>query len=225
MIKKIKPYISGLPTEAHDKIDVSDYFARIYENVKKYKGGRITDAFCGGGRELVAFHELLQGDGKFVGIDADQRRIDDMLAKNDALAERGIHFTNACSKEEVTQGLLNDDIVVIRHTFPNPVRNWGLENMRSDYILCSAGIMFIQPSALRETLFQLTSLLNDGGTMDLIFSEERPDQINGENYYIHRPIDIIDHLSDTKLTVKHHPKLEDAPGRGFKWSVLEITKD
>ena len=76
-------YRSGLPTGIHDKIDVTEFWQGVNEQLPDFKGKTIVETFSGGGRDILNFYNLLEGIGQFIAIDADPLRIEDMKKKHD----------------------------------------------------------------------------------------------------------------------------------------------
>jgi SAM-dependent methyltransferase len=217
-------YKSGLPTVAHDKMDVRAYFSLVDEAVCRHRGGLIADLFCGGGRDIAFFHSLLKGEGRFVGIDADPKRIRDALLKKD---EKGAPlFVKVSNRTALETAFSRKKIAALRGTLPDTP--FGKTNIdlkeKVDVLLCNAGIMFLTDAEMKKTLPLFAAMLAPKGEMFLRFSQERADKAGDPGHHIHNPALISDLLMQEGLKVTRNPDLPDPDKRGFSLVDLHCYK-
>lgn len=206
-------YLNGLPTSVHDQVDVERWNASLYEACVRKKGGLIVDAFSGGGRDISKIYEHLGGKGRFLAIDKDPRRLQDMAAKPSFAI-----VTDQSSLQDVFD---SGRIAALEASFPQEPFAVDLTGQAS-FVLCCAGLMFVPPDELDAVLKQLASFLAPGGEMSLRFSQERADQKENVNrsYFIHNVETAQAILEKGGLIVTRHPDLPDAMGRDFSWVDL-----
>ncbi len=219
-------YRSGLPTSIHDKIDVTDFWQGVKEQLPYLKGKTIVETFCGGGRDILHFYNLLEGNGQFIAIDGDPLRIEDMKKK---YASDGIgKFIVVESQSNLEAAFRQNDIAIINGEFPDQPLGPGDIDLTGtvDLLICCAGIMYIPPHNLAKTLAQHENMLAEEGTMVLRFSLERDDKIQelGESYFVHSPEHVQWSLENLGLHVIRHIDIPDHLGRSFNWVDMTVTK-
>jgi hypothetical protein len=213
-------YQNGLTTAAHDAMDVGDYMKIVMQKSATHRGGLIVDVFSGGGRDIQAIRDNLGGDGHFAAIDSDPLRIHDMVSKDG--------FTAVYSATELCEAFERANIAVIDGQFPD--RPYGLTGAalvgQADFVLCNAGIMFVPPDQLQQTLHGLTAMLSPTGEMVLRFSQDRADQAAklGTTYFVHAPETVTSILETEGFSVRRSDDLPDPAGRGFHWVDLHISQ-
>lgn len=224
----------GMTTQQHDAMDkkaLDIYFRRVDERLRNYSGGIIVDAFSGGGRDILRAHDVLHGQGYFAAIDVDPQKIIDMLAKNKVKFDPyALRFDYVNSDQALTNAFNDNAIACIQGRFPDaPLGNFAEKSdidLRADFMLCNAGIMFVRPEELKPTLFALSDMLNAGGEMALRFSLDREDkaEAKGKSYFVHGPELVQEILEEAGLTVTRHADLPDPAKRPFAWVDLQAMK-
>ena len=221
----------GMSTQQHDAIDKSaldKYFERVYARADRYKGGVIVDAFSGGGRDIIELYKRLDRDGKFVAIDSEAQKVLDMLSKNKQIVdELDAAFELAIDQEDLDRVLRNDWIAAVQSTFPDRTfttdAKKGELDLKADFMLCNAGIMFVKPEDINRTLWAMTDMLAPAGELALRFSLARDDKKDalGKSYFIHDPDMVMESLSNSGLVVRRWDDLPDPDGRPFKWVDIQ----
>lgn len=227
-------YQHGLTTDEHNNIAVDDYYARVFDRVKQHKRGTIVDAFSGGPRDILKMMDVLDGNGDFVAIDADPARIIDLITENFDRAGRIVEgliipeFQLVDGRNEIEraerlqQAFRHQKVAVFEHKFAS---NKNLPyNLQADFMLCNAGIMFVEPSDLAFALTEMADTLRDGGELVLRFSGARDDKEAdlGKSYFIHDPDHIQEILEEHGLTTQRFDDLPDPVGRGFDWVDISV---
>jgi hypothetical protein len=216
-------YRSGLASAVHDNMDVDTYYHLVNQAVCRHPSGLIIDAFSGAGRDILTLRKILNNNGRFVAVDADRKRIEDMLAKN---GPDNIVFTEVVSAFQVAEVFVQNKIAVIQGEFPaKPFGQTDIQfSGQADFILCNVGIMFVTPEKLESTLSILTGLMALKAEMFLRFSLDRIDQRENLNYHIHDPSHVEDLLKKSGLSVTRNPDLPDPNARPFLWVDLHCQK-
>lgn len=208
----------GLSTAVHDQIDIDEANVAIYEICQRKAGGVIVDAFSGGGRDIQKIVKVLQGNGRFVAIDADPVRIEDMLAKDG--------FAPAKTQRDIEQAFAAAKIAVICGKFPEYPYGHGDIDLsgKADFVLCRAGIMFV--SNPDEALAAMADMLSPSGVMFLEFSGERNDQEKsyGRTYFVHDEGLVQKILQQDGLKVNNTYHVPDTAGRPFQWFRVVASK-
>lgn len=221
----------GLSTAQHDNMDVSAYNRRILERLDAHRGGTIVDVFSGGGRDILSFYNTLDGEGDFIAIDAEPQRLVDMVSKNfETAREYGVGFEIVPSAEALADTLARGQIAAIQGRFPD--RATGNHetksdiDLKADFMNCSAGIMFVSPGELEDTIDEMANMLASGGELTLRFSLAREDKKDklGESYFIHPPARVTQLLEDRGFAVTRHNDIPDPSGRPFSWIDLQAFK-
>lgn len=160
------------------------------------------------------------------------RRIDDLVNKNfDIEARRARQlivpefkvFTDASFLDAAYS---NDHVAVIEHTFPASKSGKDLPlNLKADFMLCNAGIMFVKPEELDDTLCEMAGLLHDGGELVLRFSQARADKeaALGKSYFIHNPDHVRGVLENCGLQTERFGDVPD-PERDFSWVDINALR-
>ena len=221
----------GLSTKAHDQIDVNAYYQRVYKALEKYDGKTVLDIFSGGGRDIKDMYLQLEGNGKFIAIDSEAQRLVDMVSKNFQTAlQHGFTYHIVDSQAALDDTLGAGNIAVIQGVFPaTPLGNKDQKSdidLKADFILCNAGIMFTPPQDLAPTLQAMAGLLKSKGELTLRFSGAREDkkQQTGQSYHVHN-VETVQHILETHgLNVTRHDNLDDPNGRPFQWADLQAIK-
>jgi hypothetical protein len=219
-----KTYRSGQSTAAHDAIDVRAYFSLVYAAAQRHRHGMIVDVFAGGGRDSVALYALLNGEGKFISIDADPQRVEDALLRK---KEDGMPlFALAQNAHQLEAAFVEGKVAFLRGAFPQaPFGNQDIDlKGKADFVLCNAGIMFIPPEHLDKTLSILAGIMAPDAEMFLRFSLKRDDQKGNAGYFIHAPELVSQILRREGLTVTRKPDLPDPQARSFSWVDLHCCK-
>lgn len=222
----------GLSTEEHNNMDVDAYYARVYEAVKRHKGGVIVDVFSGGPRDTLNMIDVLDGDGFFAAIDSEADKISDLVNKNFDISGRqkkGLVIPDFSLVDGKRQFELVNNwmtvardgaVAVFQHRFPSVVTGSRLPfTLKADFMLCNAGIMFVEPENLDFTLAEMAEHLNDGGELALRFSGARDDKLDALNktYFMHDPDYVEEVLQDAGLLTVRYDNQDDPDGRGFEW--------
>jgi hypothetical protein len=210
----------GLSTQVHNQMNVEEYYRIVYEKCAGKVGGLIVDVFSGGPRDTKKIYELLNGNGKFIAIDSDPQRIQDMRNTENFVVVENQHDVEIAFKEA--------KVAIIRGSFPE--QPYGTTDIdldgQVDFILCNAGIMFVRPDQLEDTLKQLALMLAPQGELVLRFSQERNDQAKnlGITYFVHDPEKVQAVLRRTGMLVERHKDLPDPAGRPFFWTDIHVFK-
>lgn len=213
-------YTHGLSTQTHDAMSVDDYYGIVYNACREKRGGLFVDVFSGGGRDIQKISTLLGGDGKFIAIDSDPQRIQDMTGKQG--------FVMVDSRQALENAFKDAKIAVVGGTLPE--RPYGTTDIdlkgRADFILCNAGIMFVRPDQLEDTLKQLSGMLAPQGEMVLRFSLKRDDQSKnlGIAYFVHDPKTVENILGREGMRVERREDLPDPAGRPFSWVDIHVSQ-
>ena len=214
---------SGLTTREHDAMDVMAYFKLVYKAVTLHKGNLIIDVFAGGGRDILTFTKLLNGNGRFVAIDRDQTRISDMMEKKNKDGFQ--YFMLAESKRDLSTAFKAGKIAAVQGEIPDaPYGKTGIDlSGQAGLVLCNAGIMDIPAERLQKTISVLAKMLAPGGEVFVRFSQIRSDRPIGRSYHLHDPVHVTKLMEAEGLTVTRNPDIDD-PVRPFLWVDLHGLK-
>lgn len=215
----------GLSTEEHNKLNVDAFNARVYDRVKYHKGGFIADVFSGGPRDILNLYDAVEGDGIFFASDAMDGKIQDLVGKNFDVAARQargliIPDFKLRTAEEPSVIAGEDVIHVVQHRFP--ASKTGVEfpsHSKFNFTLCNAGIMFVQPEDLHDSLSEMAGMVAKGGELVIRFSQARDDMLDNLNksYFMHDVDHVREVLEDAGLLTQRFDDLDDPKGRGFSW--------
>lgn len=231
-------YRHGQTTEEHNNIDDIDiYNARVYECVAHYKGGTIVDVFSGGPRDTLKMMKVTGGEGFFVAIDNDPARITDLCNKNYDISKLGKidfeipKFEIAKTNTDILYSKQNGNVAVLAYEFPSSKSFQTFPDvLKADFMLCNAGIMFVPPEDLKDTLVEMTDILSWKGELVLRFSQARDDKrqaLEEGQYFIHDPEKVKAIIEENGLECYRFPDVIDPQAhlkeeRNFHWVDMSV---
>lgn len=218
----------GLSSAEHITMQLDEHHARIQTVLKAQKPQFIIDMGAGSGRDSIMMDDFMKAvlpgrETHLLSMDADNMRV------KDALAAYPKRFTPAFTADQVAHIHHNHKrIAYMCDELPALPRLGNVSNIKADFMLCHAVIMFIPAKDLASSFNRMVNCLANNGTLFLGFSSERPVYYETDQRHSVELVDLLVRDMDG-IRVRSLPDLKDSqydtkPERKFHWHYRIITK-